>query len=115
MMDVKLDRREILNFLRGHIPTLPEDISSDDLHAFLDAQTGLTTAIDEQNGSAFDKWRQALAKQGYPVWGYSDEKKAEVAARGAELKDLEAARKKAMPDVLKILAAEAPGKPLVNP
>lgn len=114
-LDVKLDRREILGLLRPHIPTLPEDITSDDLHAFLDAQTGLTTAIDEPNGSAFDKWRMALAAQDYPVWGHSAEKKAEVLARGEFLKAEEAKRKAAHAALLVELAKEAPGKPIVNP
>jgi hypothetical protein len=115
MMDIKLDRREILGLLRPHIPSLPADISSDELHAFLDAQTGLTTEFDEANGPAFDKWRAVLAAQGYPVWGHSEAKRAEVMARGIELKALETARVKALPGLLTELAKAAPGTPLKTP
>lgn len=114
-MDVKLDRREILGLLRSHIPSLPENISSNELHAFLDAQTGLVTALDEANGSAFDKWRKALAAIGYPVWGYSNEQTAAMAAKGVELKALEAARVAALPVLLKELAKAAPHPLLAIP
>lgn len=115
LMDVKLDRREILSMMREHFPLLHKDISSDDLHGFLDAQTGLETPFDMPNASAFDRWRQALAGQGYQTWGYSESRAAEVKARGEELKDLEIARVKALPDVLKALAKEAPGAAMKNP
>jgi hypothetical protein len=115
MTDIKLDRREILGLLRPHIPTLPADISSDDLHAFLDVQTGLTTAFDEANGSAFDKWRKALAAQGYPVWGYSPDRTTAMQDRAIELKALEAARVAALPKLLEELAKSAPGTPLTTP
>ena len=114
-MDVKIDRREILRFLMLHIPSLPDKISSDDLHAFLDVQTGLTTAIDEPNGSAFDKWRQALAAQGYPVWGYSADKITKMQDDAVKLKDKEAERRAALAALLVELAKEAPGTPVANP
>lgn len=114
-MDVKLDRREILPLMREHFKSLDPKISSDELHGFLDAQTGLTTPLNEENGTAFDRWRQALAAQGKPAWNVTPERVAEVKRRGAELKKLEDDRVKALPQLLKDFAKEAPGTPLVNP
>lgn len=114
-MNPKCDRRDILPILKEHFPSLPDDISSDDLHGFLNAQTGLDVPLDEENATAFDKWRQALALTGIPVWGYSQEHVQQVQQRGMELKAREVARIAALPETLKTLAGEAPGTPLANP
>jgi hypothetical protein len=74
------------------LPYFPEmeGASSDDWHAFLDQTTGLTTPIDEQNATAFDRWRQALAAMDIPVWSITPAGAAQMAARGNELKELAA-------------------------
>lgn len=115
MLHVQLDRREILGLMKGYFQSLPDDVSSDDLHGFLNAMTGLDVPLDEPNGSAFDKWRQKLAEQGVPVWGYSAEQVLENRARGEALKVKEAERRAALPALLIELAKEAPGTPLASP
>lgn len=101
------DRRDIADFLLPHFPTM-ERATSNEWHGFLNAQTGLSVALDEPNGSAFDKWRKALAAQGLPVWGLSEAQEQAIAARGAELKALEAKRQFELPQLLADLAKEAP-------
>ena len=115
MMDVKLDRREILPMMKAHFQSLDDNITSDDLHGFLNAQTGLDVPLSEPNGSAFDKWRQALSAVGVPVWGYTTEQVQDIKTRGAALKVKEDERKAAQAALLFELAKAAPGKPLVNP
>lgn len=115
MTDVKLDRREILPMMKAHFQSLDDKITSDDLHGFLNAQTGLDVPLSEPNGSAFDKWRMKLAETGVPVWGYTTEQVQDIKTRGEALKVKEADRKAAHAELLKALAKEAPGKPLVNP
>lgn len=114
-MDVKLDRREILPMMREHFQSLDEKITSDDLHGFLNAQTGLEVPLSDPNGSAFDKWRKALAETGVPVWGYTTEQVADIKTRGEALAVKEAERVAALPKLLEELAKEAPGAPLVSP
>lgn len=104
----KCNRRDILGLLQGHFQSLDEDITSDDLHGFLDALTGLETPLDEPNSTAFDRWRQKIAETGVPVWGYSQEQIAAVKAKGVELKAAEDARVAALPAKLAALAIEAP-------
>jgi hypothetical protein len=115
MMDVKRDRRQILPMMRAHFQSLDENITSDDLHGFLNAQTGLDIPLNETNGIAFDAWRQALAAVGVPVWGYTAEQIADVKRRGEALKAKEDERKRNLPELLKALAKEAPGEALANP
>jgi hypothetical protein len=101
------DRREIADLLLPHFPTM-EAATSNEWHGFLNAETGMAVALDEPNGSAFDKWRKALAANGLPVWGLSDDQEQAIAARGAELKALEDQRRAAFPNLLAGLAIEAP-------
>ena len=115
MLEVKLDRREILPMMRAHFQSLDDKITSDDLHGFLNAQTGLDVRLSEPNGAAFDKWRQKLSEQGVPVWGYTTEQVLEIKARGEALKVKEDERVAALPKLLEELAKEAPGVALVNP
>lgn len=114
----RCDRREILRLIGPHFPALPTDISSDDLHGFLDVQTGLETPLDEPNATAFDRWRQALKAQGYPVWGVSPDRVAAIKTRVAELKLEEAKRLKGEDALLEKLRTEAPhvtAAELMNP
>ena len=104
----KCDRRDILSLVGPYFPSLAPDISSDDLHGFLDAVTGLETPLDEPNATAFDRWRQALATQGLPVWGYSQARIDEIKSKGAELKAMEEKRVAELPGVLAELAKKAP-------
>ena len=114
-MDVKLDRRLILPMMKAHFQSLDDKITSDDLHGFLNAQTGLEVPLDEQNGSAFDQWRKALARVGVPVWGYTTQQIADVKIRGEAIKVKEAKRIEDQKALLIELAKEAPGTPLKSP
>lgn len=79
------DRRQIEGLLGPYFPTM-EGASSDDWHAFLNAQTGLEIPIGADNSSAFDEWRKVIATQGYPeVWPYSAHQEEAFKARGIEL------------------------------
>ena len=102
------DRREIALLLASHFPTMAWDATSAEWGAFLDNITGIVTDPDEPNATAFDKWRQALAGQGFPVWGYSKTEVAAMQARGEELKQDEAERISKLPELLASLAKEAP-------
>ena len=89
LMRISHDRRQIAGLLREHFPALPEDMSSDDWHGWLNAQTGLDLPIDGEEGmnaNVFDQWRQALAAQGIPVWGYTPGQIAEMKAKAVTLK-----------------------------
>jgi hypothetical protein len=103
------DRTLIEALLSEHFPDMAGK-SSDEWHGFLNAQTGLSIDLDEDNSTAFDKWRQALSGQGVPVWGVTEARRSEIEARGRVLKDAEALRaanaakdlqdaRKAAPDV----------------
>ena len=85
-MNVAYDRRQILNLLRPHFPVIPDDVTSDELHGWLNAQTGLDIAPYVPNAFAFDKWRQELAKQAIPVWGYTQSMLDKIKADGLALK-----------------------------
>ena len=104
----KCDRREILRLIGPHFPSLAPDIASDELHGFLDAATGLETQLNEPNATAFDRWRQALAAQGYPVWGITPEKAAAIKARAEVIMTEEATRMEKLPDLLAKLRKDAP-------
>ena len=107
-MTPRCDRRAILGLIGPHFPTLAPDIASDELHGFLDVVTGLETPLTEPNATAFDRWRQALEKQGYPVWGITPERAAAIKARAEELKLEEAKRLKDLPELLATLKKDAP-------
>ena len=78
------DRRAIVPLLIGQFPELG-NLSSDDVHGFLNAATGLAVPSDAPNGTAFDDWRKALAAKGYPgVWGLTPAQEAQVKARGEQ-------------------------------
>ena len=66
------------------------------------------SALNEPNATAFDRWRQALAAQGYPVWGVTPEKAAAIKARAEELKLEEAKRMAELPELLATLKKDAP-------
>lgn len=102
------DRRDIAPFLRPYFPSMLETATSDDWHGFLNAQTGLAVSLDESNSSAFDKWRQALGEQGFPVWGIDAKREADIALRGSQLLALEAKRIADEPARLAQLAIDAP-------
>jgi hypothetical protein len=83
-MSIHVDRREIAPLLLPHFPEM-KGASSDEWHAFLDQVTGLATPLDEQNATAFDRWRQALAAMDIPVWSITPAAAAAMAARGEQL------------------------------
>lgn len=102
------DRRDIVPLLKEYFPELAE-LSSDDVHGFLDGRTGLTTSPLESNGTVFDAWRQALAQQGYrDVWPYTAEQITTMAARGVALKTR-------MEELRTLWASRTNGKPADEP
>lgn len=85
------DRRHIAPLLAGHFPDIAA-MSSDEIHHFLNALTGLEIAPEAENATAFDAWRQALAGAGYEgVWSTTPQQAAEI--RDRMEKRAEAARK----------------------
>jgi hypothetical protein len=106
----RTDRTLIAPLLSEHFPTM-KAASSDEWHGFLNAVTGLNIEIDESNGTAFDKWRQALAEQkALPVWNITEARKEQIRIRGEELKRKEEDRVEALPAKLAALRVSAPTK-----
>ena len=82
---LKNDRTLIADLLLPHFPAMAGK-NSQEWQDFLNGVTGLAIDDEVSNGEAFDKWRQALAAdQGLPVWGYTDEQKAERETRLASM------------------------------
>jgi hypothetical protein len=111
-MTGRTDRRLIAPLMVPYFPTMADPkLTSDDWHGFMNAMTGLDVDPDEDNATAFDKWRQALSEQkDLPVWRYTPTQTAKMKERGEELKRLEEARGRAEPERLKKLAELAPTK-----
>jgi hypothetical protein len=104
------DRTLIAPMLIEHFPTMTEK-TSDEWQGFLNAMTGLSIDLDEDNSTAFDKWRQALTTLGKAsVWGISPEKIEQIRKRGEELKRKEEERVQTLPETLSFLSAAAPTK-----
>lgn len=101
------DRRDFAPFALKWFPTL-EDASSDDWHFFMDKVTGLNTPLDMPNGSAFDRWRQALAEQGYPAYEYMAKDIAGAQAKATAMLEAEKRRAASLGTTLEALAKEAP-------
>lgn len=81
------DRRRIVPLLAEHFPDLAT-ATSDEVGAFLDQFCGVETDPQEDNASAFDRWRKALAVLGYEgVWGHTPASEMALAARGKEMAD----------------------------
>jgi len=102
-----IDRTDISRSI-GHLFPSMIGATSDDWNAFLDKATGLETPLDMPNGQAFDRWRQALAKDGYPVLTYSNEYLEDKAAKAAAMSAAEERRTASMAKVLADVAKEAP-------
>ena len=66
-MSIHHDRTFIAELLLPLFPEM-EKATSQQWADFLNARTGLNVPATERNGSAFDRWRQALASKGHPVW-----------------------------------------------
>ena len=112
------DRREIAQLMQPYFATMAIDASSDDWHGFLNAITGLDVSIDEDNASAFDKWRMNLSDKGYPVWEHSKARIADIQRRGEIMKAAELVRIAALPQTLLTDAITAPfvtAQALINP
>lgn len=104
---MNFDRRDIANFMLPWFPTL-EGATSDEWHYFLDKVTGLETPLDMPNGPAFDRWRRALAGQGYPAFPYTDADTAAAKAKAAAMLEAEQRRAASQNSTLAGLAKEAP-------
>lgn len=89
-------------------PSMASDASSDDWHGFLNSMSGLDVDLLEENSSAFDKWRIALAAQGYDTWNSTTAEIAKIKARGDQLMAAEQKRIAAQPALQAALAAAAP-------
>ena len=88
-MSIHIDRRVIAPLLLEHFPEMTGQ-SSENWHAFLDQVTGLETPLYEENATAFDRWRQALAAMDIPVWNVTAAQAAAMKRRGGELAELAA-------------------------
>jgi hypothetical protein len=104
---VNTDRRDFAKFALKWFPTL-EDASSDDWHFFLDKVTGIDTPLEMPNASAFDRWRQALAAQGYPAFPYTATDVAAAKAKATAMLADEERRAALIGKSLEALAVEAP-------
>ena len=100
------DRRDFSELALKWFPSL-EKATSDEWHFFLDKVTGLDTPLDMPNGSAFDRWRQALAEQGYPAWDYATSSES-AKAKAASMLEAEQRRAASLGKTLEALAKEAP-------
>lgn len=67
-----VDRTLIVNHLRKVFPELV-GMESAQVQAFLNEKTGLNVLDGESNGTAFDSWRKALAKDFPELWPYTQE------------------------------------------
>jgi hypothetical protein len=104
---VNTDRRDFAKFALKWFPTL-EDATSDEWHFFLDKVTGLDTPLEMPNASAFDRWRQALAAQGYPAFPYTATDVAAAKAKATAMLADEERRAALIGKSLEALAVEAP-------
>ena len=107
---MNFDRRDIAALLLQWFPSM-EKATSQDWHFFLDKMTGLETPLDMPNAQAFDRWRQALAEQGFPAFPYSDDVVAAMKAKADAALQAEQARAAALGKTLADLAKEAPNWP----
>jgi hypothetical protein len=101
------DRRDIAPFLSRWFKGMAK-ASSTEWHYFLDGVCGLVTPLDLPIGQAFDRWREKLARIGYPVLKYTDADIAAMKAKAAAMIEAEQARGASMSKTLQELATEAP-------
>lgn len=104
---MNLDRRDIAPFLAKFFPTL-EKATSEEWHFFLDKVTGLETPLSLPNAEAFDRWREKLARLGYPVFQYTDADIAGMKTKADAMLKAEQARAASLNKTLVDLAKEAP-------
>lgn len=105
---MKNDRTLIAPLLALHYPTMAS-ATSGEWQSFLNELTALAITDDDPNGSAFDRWREALAeKHGLPVWGVSGERKLAIKARVDELVTAENLRRSQEGQLLIDLRKAAP-------
>lgn len=107
------DRRLIEPFLADVFPNL-RGASSDEWHFFLDTLTGVNTSLDEGNGVAFDRWREALAGMGYNVTTHSEQRAAAAKALVDGMVSEEKRRVASQDATLKRLRGEAPDWPVAE-
>ena len=104
---INTDRRDIAKLLSQWFPTMA-NATSNEWHFFLDKMTGLNTPLDMPNAQAFDRWREALAAQGFPVFPYTDESVAAMKLKAEKLLKKEQDRAAKLGKTLADLAKEAP-------
>lgn len=81
------DRRLIAPLLAKHFDGIG-GMTSDEIGAFLDNLCGTATDPLEDNATAFDRWRKALAGMGYEgVWRHTPASEAALATTGKEMAD----------------------------
>lgn len=107
----RYDRTAIAPLLGRYFPEMAA-ATSEEWNVFLNDKTGLEVGFDEPNGSAFDKWRAALAeKHALPVWGIDANRVGEIKARVDVMMKAETDRKANLGKVLIDAATEAPDIP----
>lgn len=101
------NRADIAPLLLRFFPTMGK-ASSADWHFFLDRVCLTETPLDLPNSLAFDRWREKLAKLGYPVFAYSDADIAAFKTKADAMLKAEEARAASLNKTLVDLAREAP-------
>ena len=110
---MNFDRRDIAPLLVQWFPSM-EGATSEEWHYFLDKLTDLGTPLDMPNGHAFDRWRDALAKLGYPVFAYSAADLAAMKVKAEAALAAEQERAASLGKTLVDLAKEAPNWPVAE-
>jgi hypothetical protein len=108
--EMNTDRRDIAPFLLKYFPDMAR-ASSNEWHFFLDNVCGLETPMELSNGEAFDRWRDKLARIGYPVQKYTAADIANMKAKAEAMAQAEKARAASIDVTQKALATEAPNWP----
>lgn len=85
------DRTRIIDLLKPHFPQI-EGMTGKEVQDFLNQQTGLNVTSDTPNGTAFDAWRQALAKEKPELWPYNAEHVSRIKERTGKMLEEEAER-----------------------
>lgn len=89
------DRTDIVRLLSPIWPELQTMLSSE-VQSFLNQATNSTVTSDLPNSTAFDIWRQAIAKQTEHkhVWPYSQDQVDQIQIKAREMKAAEIERQK---------------------
>jgi len=93
------DRTQIIDLIKSIWPETAGMLSSE-VQAFLNDKTGCAVTHEISNGTAFDIWRQAIAKQTEHkhVWPYSQEQIDQMQIKARQMKADEEERQRKLRD-----------------